>query len=795
MSYKFRKLLLIVISICVVLYVTLFTFLIFSDLYRTYHIYFILSIIFFVSFWVFIISKQEKNFFLQSSCLLFMILSITEFAIESIESFYEFVTINKIVDIILHSFVGISLTLFGYGLFKEIIKKKRQSHINSSFFENNKVIYIEYITNFKKFYIEFSSFFMKKYGIKRNIIEIGSEDFINYLHPSDRNKIKIFNNIDIYEQVTDIHLQIRFPEMNNYCHLNVNKSFIFNNRYSFIAIDVSTKEGLKQNLLLKTNELYKIGSYMKNYLTKTNEYVAVIHLDGKIIYASNPFTNLYPNKESIINENLFKLNEEYGHTDHSWFNKTIKEKSFQFYTKSENNGTIHWIVWNNSVLLDNKSKVESVMCLGHDVSEIVNLKEKYEFLSYHDSNTGLLNKEGLLDSLDKLNDINSAICFFIDIRNFSTVNDYYGITIGDEIVKKVVEEISNCSNNNNNNNNLLARFNGDQFVLMLLDPSDVEIKYTMNKLSDCILKEYSVNEICVQIKLNIGYADYPNDALDLKQMILLSNLAMKESASSEHNSIVKYDMKFSNKLDEKINMISKLRNAIYNSKIDVYFQNIVDAKTGQIEYIEALARWNDEQLGFVRPDYFIQIAKDSNLIDLLEDYLIEKAISYFAMLKENGNYKNTKLSLNLSPTTFLRNGYDKVLEKLINKYSLKCSDIFIEVSEKTFVHNLNVCNYIINKFKDKGFGIAIDDFGSEYSSLTILDNINYDLIKIDGSFINNINLEKNKIIIDMIIKIASLSNKMIIAEGIETIEESQELLKLNCYLQQGYYFHRPEKLL
>jgi len=186
---------------------------------------------------------------------------------------------------------------------------------------------------------------------------------------------------------------------------------------------------------------------------------------------------------------------------------------------------------------------------------------------------------------------------------------------------------------------------------------------------------------------------------------------------------------------------------------------------------------------------------ESNLIDYLEDYLVATAIKKFKLIKEQPKYQRSILALNLSPSVLLRDGFSSFIDNCLESNGLSSEDICIEITENTFVHNIDLCNYFIQMYKEKGFRIAIDDFGREYSSLAILDNIDYDIIKIDGTFIHNLNSDKNLAIIKMIIEIAQMAHKTIIAEGVETSRESQQMRDLQCYLQQGFFFHKPEKLV
>jgi len=175
--------------------------------------------------------------------------------------------------------------------------------------------------------------------------------------------------------------------------------------------------------------------------------------------------------------------------------------------------------------------------------------------------------------------------------------------------------------------------------------------------------------------------------------------------------------------------------------------------------------------------------------------MVEKSLVSFTQLRNNPQYCSAKLTINISPTTLLDINFFEYFNKLVGATGIPASDIFIEISETTFVNNVNVCLARINQFKEKGFLIALDDFGTEYSSLSILESVDFDIIKIDAHFVQNIDKFSNQEIIKMIRKITSQNAKEIVAEGVETAEQSQALENLGCLIQQGYYHHRPENLL
>jgi EAL domain-containing protein (putative c-di-GMP-specific phosphodiesterase class I) len=298
----------------------------------------------------------------------------------------------------------------------------------------------------------------------------------------------------------------------------------------------------------------------------------------------------------------------------------------------------------------------------------------------------------------------------------------------------------------------------------------------------------------IQIEKRIGYAVYPEDTDNLEKLISLASLAMKESKPENQFALIKYKKTIGEILKKNIAISVKLKHALDSGLVEVYFQKAIDAFTGDVVYLEELARWRDHTLGYIPPIEMFSAAKEANLVEHLDKYLVEEAIRQFAFLRNSGKYPYAKLAINITPTSLMDPRFATFFIDLATKYSVKTKDIGIEISESTFVNSLEACIDRINDFKAYGFQIALDDFGKDYSSLAILESVPFDIIKIDKLFIDKLQDDKNREIIKMIRNITNLYHKEIIAEGVETEAQRQCLLELGCVIQQGYLHHKPEKM-
>lgn len=244
-----------------------------------------------------------------------------------------------------------------------------------------------------------------------------------------------------------------------------------------------------------------------------------------------------------------------------------------------------------------------------------------------------------------------------------------------------------------------------------------------------------------------------------------------------------------------VEIANKLKIALDEGKIQVFFQKAINCKTKEVFVIEELSRWKDSEFGYIPPTVFFKIAKESNLLNRLEKYMVEKTLEAFIIIRKEDEFKKSKVTINITPTTLLDTHFFEYFNNKVDQLGLNPGDIYIEISESTFVNNIDLCLKHIDMYKSCGYMIALDDFGTEYSSLSILEGVDFDMIKIDAHFVQNIDKFSNQEIIKMIRTITSKTSKEIVAEGVETIEQSKALMDLGCQIQQGYYYHKPENLL
>jgi diguanylate cyclase (GGDEF)-like protein/PAS domain S-box-containing protein len=742
-----------------------------------------------ISLLLMIIAIIEKRKLLILSSILFVVLFIAEIVFRSIFQSFNDIFINYTVGTIYQIIFAISVGIFGLGILDFLSFMQKRKNIHELTFENSSAIYIEYDKTTNTYMFQYSKSFSKSHHINKRISNYTLENILSFTKKEDQEKlIQILENCNLEENK---EINIKLPDLNSY------SSFFFyttenNNQLLWIAFDITDIDTMKKQLALTTNQLKELSLANKKVIENTAELIVILDVNGNVLQASNRYCEIFDyNPKEISGVYVNDIGHKYHNDTDEWIKEVIEDKITTSITKYKKLNEEFIISWKNVLLTDGYGKPRTIISMGEDITKITNLTNSLEYQANYNQITGLLNKNGLNKRLGDLKDIRSAACFIIDIDEFYTITDYYGIKISERLLKIMADELKSVIQDDD----ILANQAEDQFILILVNPSKVIIEKTKEILEGQIIKSYVIGDLYVQIKKRMGYALYKDDSKNFNDLINYAALACYHKPDTQYNQVTRYQPIMKSHLEKNIILGNRLFDAIKHKKIDIHMQYIMDATTQKAIYVEALARWHDDILGFIVPDEFFAVARKSNLLEMLETHLIEKSLSNFKLLKEKEGYEYIKLTVNLTPEMFLKEGFAKQLYEIAKLNSVNPKDVFVEVSENTFVHNNSLCNQMIKTFKAFGFYIAIDDFGSEYSSLAVLENIEYDMIKIDGSFINHLESKKNLAIVEMISRIGSLSHKIIVAEMVETKEVSDILLKTNIYLQQGYYFHKPQKIL
>ena len=426
-------------------------------------------------------------------------------------------------------------------------------------------------------------------------------------------------------------------------------------------------------------------------------------------------------------------------------------------------------------------------------TELQQAKEQLEYLIHNDSLTNLPNRLSLRDRFKQVQPTDTdteklvgVLCLSLD--RFNQINDNLGHIVGDLLIKAVAERLTASVGREDT----VARLSADQFAIIV---ATIEHKKEVGNLAQTILEKLSETfalagqEIFVTASIGIGL--YPRDGAELEQLLNHANTAMAKAKQQGGDQYEFYTAAFNIGSSERLALQSSLRHALEREELQVYYQPLVNLKTGRIVGAEALVRWQHPERGLVSPDKFIPVAEETGLIMPIGEWVLHTACKQ-TKLWQTAGFSSLRVAINLSSRQFSQIDLRKQLVQILMETGLDPKYIELELTESMLVQNTEVAIRRLNALKALGVEIAIDDFGTGYSSLSYLQQFPFDILKIDRCFIRNITENANNTAITKaIIAMAKSLNLKLIAEGVETEAELSFVYQQQCDGMQGFLFSRP----
>lgn len=422
------------------------------------------------------------------------------------------------------------------------------------------------------------------------------------------------------------------------------------------------------------------------------------------------------------------------------------------------------------------------------------LDARAHFLANHDVLTGVSNRNAFQDQAPKRIEQcrcaqHEGVLLIIDINNFKEINDFHGHQVGDEVLQKVATLLQGLVSRDC----IVARLGGDEFGVL---SCETHLRnYTKSgdiELPTSIEVDIAGRFEKLKISFSIGFARYPMHGANLPELMCNADLALYAAKKDGKAGAREYDPSMSQIFKDRLNLFRDFRNGLLASQIEPYYQPLVDAVTGKVEGLEALARWNHPERGVLSAGEFADVLEDREICGLVGREMLSKIMVDMGRWKASG-IDFGSVGLNVDSADLLRPGFILDVISDLAKYDLVPSNLAIEVTENiVFGSNYNVLLEKLREFRELGCYVALDDFGTGFSSITHLKELPYTAIKIDKSFIRNIvsdNMDRS--IVESLVHLSESIGYRMVAEGVETREQLEMVTKLGCHLLQGYYFSEP----
>ncbi|WP_020166545.1 MULTISPECIES: sensor domain-containing phosphodiesterase [Methylotenera] len=539
-------------------------------------------------------------------------------------------------------------------------------------------------------------------------------------------------------------------------------------------------------------------------LDSAAEGIHVINLEGTIVVENAAASRLLGWPEGGLLGKNAHITMHHHHADELFYPKSEcpilqtlvdglpRQVSTEVFWRKD--GTFFPVDYSTNPLIDLDGKLCGVTVVFRDITDRKLNEAKIQRLAYFDPLTDLPNRTLFIDRLGQ--EIKKAhrdhvrvALMFIDLDHFKEINDSLGHDVGDLLLIEAAQRLVSCVRNSDT----VARLGGDEFTVIL---SDIAQKGSEEIVAQNILnvltQPFKIKKETIYLSSSIGITIYPDNALTTDELLKNADQAMYAAKKAGRNRYHYFQAEMQIESQTRLHLITDLHNAVDNKEFFLVYQPIIELATGHVKKAEALIRWQHPVKGMVSPAQFIPVAEKTGLIVRLGQWVFEEAVKQVKTLESFG-IEDFQISINKSPVQFTEfKGTHQHWFEHLSQNGLTGENICIEITEGLLLDATNEVTDKLVAFMNAGMQVALDDFGTGYSSLAYLKKFSIDYIKIDQSFVKNLNADADDYALcEAMIVMAHKLNIKVIAEGVETKLQHDLLLKAGCDYAQGYYLSKP----
>lgn len=432
----------------------------------------------------------------------------------------------------------------------------------------------------------------------------------------------------------------------------------------------------------------------------------------------------------------------------------------------------------------------AVAALQQEIAERKLAEEHIRYLAHYDALTGLPNRVLLEDRLKQAiahghrNDTQVA-ALFIDLDYFKHINDSMGHRVGDRLLRAVAHRLQACLREGDS----VARLGGDEFVLslpLLADSNDAAA--VAHKVLDALNQTFLIDEHELHISASIGISLYPGDGTTVEALMRAADTAMYHAKEKGRRNYQFFTQALNMAVQQRVALEKRLRQAFAHNEFALYYQPQVDIPSGKIFSAEALLRWQQPDKAPISCSAFISIAEETGLILSIGEWVLRQACYQLRQWHEEG-HRELHMAVNLSPNQFYQPDFLNTVKEIIDASGISAECLDLEITEGILLQRNDDNVAMLHQLSSMGIQLSVDDFGTGYSSLAYLQRFPVDALKIDQSFVREINCDPNATaLVAAIISMAHSLELKVLAEGVETAEQIEFLQAHGCLLAQGYYY-------
>ncbi|MEA5509011.1 EAL domain-containing protein [Crocosphaera sp. UHCC 0190] len=437
-----------------------------------------------------------------------------------------------------------------------------------------------------------------------------------------------------------------------------------------------------------------------------------------------------------------------------------------------------------------------VISMAIDVTERKKAEEQLRHDALHDSLTDLPNRLLLMERLEqsiqraKRHKNYRFALIFLDLDRFKLINDSLGHVVGDHLLIRIASHLKNCVRVLDT----VARLGGDEFIILLDDlQEEIEALHIAERIIEALKTPFKIGDRDVFTTASLGIAFNKQEDENAYHILRNADLAMYKAKEKGKSCYVIFDQKMHVQAQKLLDLETNLRLALKHQEFLLYYQPILSLSTRNLAGFEALVRWQHPQKGLISPAHFIPVAEETGLIIPLGEWvLLESCRQLKGWQEQFAQFQHLKISVNLSSQQLKDHQIIEKIDNILSQTGLDANCLKLEITESILMENKSIARDILLQLKERGIEISIDDFGTGYSSLSYLHHLPVDSLKIDRSFVINMNQHQDNMrVTEAIITLAHHLQLDVIAEGIETEKDLQQLRDLGCEFGQGYLFSKP----
>lgn len=567
----------------------------------------------------------------------------------------------------------------------------------------------------------------------------------------------------------------------------------------FIHSIVSVIQNTAQ-MRVTNNSLLSSYEVLKDILNNIGSGIIVCDRNSAAILFSNKVAAESKEIQNAIKECIQELMSSEEYKSYLDRKKAYDEDDGTDYVKpyirpiekySAESGLWFEIRFTNLVWIDGS---EVIVCTASDITQKKKSQQKIEFQAHNDFLTGLYNRMKCESDLKKIikqsiKDGVKGALMFIDLDDFKHINDGLGHQYGDVLLQQIAAGLQSIVGLRGK----CYRMGGDEFVAIVMPDMFSELERIANKVKDMFNKPWYLMETEYFCTMSMGIAVFPDDSKDVHEIIRLADIAMYESKKNGKNGYTFYDSCSKLNTVRRLDIENSMRQAVTSGieEFVVFYQPVVDVRTGECSSCEALVRWDSKALGFMGPGDFIPLAEYLGLITSIGDYVLEEACRQCRYWNEHG-IPDFHINVNLSVVQLLQKDVAETVARILKKTGVNPKNIVLEITESFAINDMDRVLDIIKGIKKLGPRIALDDFGTGYSSLNYIKQLPLDIIKVDKTFIDDIvEDEYAQAFIKLIVELSDTIDTDIIVEGVENEAQLNILKELGVDYIQGFYYGKP----